>query len=339
MELKPKTTSNWVTGVLPQELAPGKARSILLFGPDQGGIFEFARLAAGAGDRERMDSKSLNPQDAISALGSGSLFGGGTTVIIDGASDAQHAKISQILEAPFAEGARLIVIAGELKTSSKLRKLYQNGEGLLSAPLYAMRNQEIINFAAEHFRLSGLRLEPNARQGLAERLSGDRALAARSCEVVALHALGRGSSAISLSDIRAVLDAVDEDGLNAPMDHALSGKPAQAAAALQIRLASGENFVAMLRAFSARVFRMRELVSGGLSPREAVAKARPPIFWAERDAITRMLSGLSLWKLDRILTMIDRTEHQIIEHGVPASAGLATMILDISHHNSWKENS
>lgn len=338
MEVKPQATSGWVPGRMPPELAPDAARSVLLFGPDQGGVFEFARLAAGDGDRERVDAKSMDPQDVMGSLGSGSLFGGATTVVIDGAGDAQLTKIQSILDAPFADGARLIVVAGDLKTSSKLRKFYQSGTDLVGAPFYMLREREIQSLAQQYFKSQGLGIEADARTGLTDRLSGDRALAARSCEVVALHSIGRGAKQVGLLDVRAVLDTVDEDGLNAPMDHALSANPAAAAKALHMRLSSGENFVALLRIFAGRAFRMRDLLASGLSPRDAVAKARPPIFWTEKDAVTRMLSGLTIWKMDRVLKMLDRTEYQIIEKGVPASVALNIMILEIAHHKGWKES-
>ncbi len=337
MELKPKTTSGWIPGVLPRELASGAARAILLFGPDQGGIFEFARLAAGTDQRERMDVKSTEPADIMASLGSGSLFGGANTVILDGAADAQLKKIEAVLAAPFADGARLIVIAGDLKASSKLRKLFQSGKDLLGVPLYTLRAGEIQSFAAQHFKAQGLGLEQDARQGLSERLSGDRALAARACEVVALHAIGHGRKSVTLADVRAVLDTVDEDGMTAPFDHAVSGNPAAAAKALHIRLTSGENFVGMLRIFASRAFRMRDMLTSGLSASEAVEKARPPVFWSEKAAMKQMISGLSLSKIDRILRMIDRAEHQVIEQGISPDAALGSMIVQIAHHKSWKD--
>jgi len=337
MELKPNTTANWVPGVMPRELAPGGARAILFFGPDQGGIFEFARLAAGDGDRERMDIKTAEIPDIMASLGSGSLFGGATTVILDGAGDAQLKKIEAVLEAPFSEEARLIVLAGELKATSKLRKRFQSGDGLLGVPLYAMRANEIQSFAAQHFKTDGLGVESDARQGLADRLSGDRALAARACEIVALHAQGQGRTKVTLADVKAVLDTVDEDGMTAPFDHAISGKPAAAAKALHIRMSSGENFIGLLRAFAGRAFRMRDMLASGHSVSEAVEKARPPVFWAEKAAMKKMLGGLSVWKIDRILKLIDQTEYRIIEQGISADAALGSMIVQIAHHQGWKE--
>jgi DNA polymerase-3 subunit delta len=336
MEIKPKTTASWVPGTLPRDLAPGGARAILFFGPDQGGIFEFARLAAGTGDRERMDAKSTDASEIISALGSASLFGGASTVVLDGAGDAQFKKIETILQAPFSDGARLIVLAGDLKASSKLRKMFQAGKDLLGVPLYAMRLNEIQAFATSHLKAQGLGLEADARHGLAERLSGDRALAARACEIVALHAIGKGRSKVALADVKAVLDTVDEDGLTAPFDHAIKGDAPAAARALHVRLASGENFIGMLRAFSNRAFRMRAMLASGLPASEAVEKARPPVFWAEKAAMKQMIGGLSLAKIDRILRMIDKAEYQIIEQGISPEATLGSMIVQISYHKGWK---
>jgi len=337
MELKSTAAASWTSGVLPGDIAAKSARSVLLFGPDQGGIFEFARLAAGNGDRERIDARSMNAAAIKSSLGSGSLFGGATTVVIDGVADTDTKTIEEILAAPFADDARLILTGGDLKPASRLRKLYQGRKDCVSAPLYTLRPNELQIYASQFFRTRNLGLDSDARNGLSQRLSGDRALAARSCEIVALHAQGRGSNTVSMTDVKAVLDTVDEDAMNAPMDHALRGDAAAAARALQIRIASGESFVALLRIFTSRAFRIREMLASGLSSREAVAKARPPVFWAEKDAVIRILSGLTPVKIDRILGLLDRTEHRIIEQGVPIAPAMGQMILEIAGHKTWKD--
>ena len=335
MELKPKTISSWAPGVRPKEM--DGPRSILLFGPDQGGVFEYGRLAAGTGDRERHDAKASDPADMIGLLGSGSLFGGATTIVLDGAGDAQRGKIEQILAAPFADGARLIVLAGDLKASSKLRKLYQSGDGLLGVPLYPLRDREIQDYAQRYLASCGLTLGADARAALSSRMSGDRAIAQRSCEVVALHAAGRGSKAVEAADIRGTLDGIDEDGFNAPIDHALSGRPAEAVRALHLRLAAGESFVPMLRVFASRTMRIRDMLATGLSPREAVQKAKPPIFWTEKDAVQRMLAGLTIAKANKVLSLIDAAEYRIIEGGIRVDAAMTHLLLEISYHQNWKD--
>lgn len=338
MELKPASTASWVPGSLPAELAPGSARAILLFGPDQGGVFEFARLAGRAGgDCESYPAAQVTVDDAISSLSAGSLFGGATSVRIDGATDAHAARIEAILAAPFAEGARLIVSAGDLKATSKLKKLFSGPKDCLAVPLYLMREREISTFAQAFFKSQGLAVDRVAVQELPGRLSGDRAAAARACEVVALHVIGRGAATVSTLDLRAVLDEVDEEGMAAPLDHALAGRGAVASQACTTRLNAGESFVGLLRVFSQRIFRLRAMLETGLSPRDAVAKAKPPVFWAEKDMVTRLLSGLSLAKADRCLAMIDATERRIIENRIPAEAAMPALLWDIAQHRTWKD--
>lgn len=337
MELAPRTTSGWTTAQTPKEIAPGVARSLLFFGPDEGGLFEYARMSAGSGDKARFDARNVSADEVISSLGSASLFGGATTVILDHAGDAQRQKIETILEASFADDARLIVLAGELKTSSKLRKLYKDSKDLVGVPLYQMRSGEISGFAQKFFQAEGLSVTRDAGPALVERLSGDRAMATRACETVALHARGKGRSEITLADVRAVLDTVDEEALTAPLDLAILGQSGPALAALQVRMNSGEAAIKMLRFFSNRVIRLQDLLASGLAPKDAVAKAKPPIFWAERDSMTRLVSALSPDKIGRLLKMIDRAEYMMIERGAPDLPAMSALIIDIAHHKQWSK--
>lgn len=335
MELKPATTSAWVPGILPPELKPGQARAVLIFGPDLGGVFEFARLAGAADDDlQSYPAADVSADDVVSSLSSGSLFGGATSVRLDDADDKSLKKIEQILDAPFTDGARLILTAGDLKKTSKLRKLFEARTDCVSAPLYLMKDREIAKFAQTFFKAEGLGIDRDTTFEIQARLSGDRATAARACEVVALHAFGRSAASVSVADLRAVLDTVDEDGILAPLDHALSGKPGDASIAITRRLSSGESFVGMLRVFSMRMFRLRAMLEGGLSAQEAVARAKPPVFWTEKDATIRILNNLSVKKVDIILDMIDQTEFRIIEQGIPAEAAMPALMIDVSRQTN-----
>lgn len=338
MEIKPADTSAWVPGVIPAPFTAPAVRAILLFGPDQGGVFELARLtASAAGTVETYSASDADVSFVVSSLSSLSLFGGATSIRLDAADDKHVARIESILDAPFADGAKLIITAGDIKPTSKLRKLFAARKDCVSAPLYLMKERDISRFASAYFSSQGVPMDRDASLEIASRLSGDRATATRSCEVVALHAIGRGSKTVSGVDVRAILDSVDEDGIVAPFDLALDGQMAKASLSCTRRLNSGESFVGMLRIFAMRAYKLRALMEEGLSPRDAVAKAKPPIFWTERDMVTRLLGKLSLGKMDRILSMIDATERRIIEDRIPVEAAMPALMLDISRHSSWKD--
>jgi len=338
MELKPAETSSWIPGILPASIETSRAKAILLFGPDQGGVFEFARLAGRqGGDVEIFSAADAEVSSVVSSLSAGSLFGGATSVRLDGADDRHVKRIEDILETPFSDGARLVVSGGDLKPSSKLRKLFAQRKDCLSAPLYMMKDRDLGRFATGLFRSHGMTLSAEAGGQIAAHLSGDRATAARSCEVVALHAMGRNATSVERIDIQAVLESVDEDGIVAPFDLALDGKAGPASAACTRRLMGGESFVGMLRIFAMRAFRLRALLEGGQSPRAAVEKAKPPIFWTERDLVVRLLGKLSVAKMDRILELLDQAERRIIEERIAPEAALPALMLDIARHGAWKD--
>jgi DNA polymerase III subunit delta len=337
MELKPQSVGDWVPGTCPDPLRGDAVRAVLLFGPDQGGVANFSRLAASQdGSYESIDMAGADIAEITATLTTGSLFGGATSVLLRGVTDQHFAKISSLLEMPFAPGARLVISAGDLKPASKLRKLFKTLEGGVSAPLYLLMDREISRMATGYFKQHNLTVDPAAAAMIGSFMSGDRSVAGQACEVVSLHCLGRGSARVEPRDLRAVLDDVDEEMGFAPLDHALKGDLRGASQGLAYRLNSGESFVGLLRAFSARLFRLRALLADGKSPARAVEAAKPPVFWKEKDHVISILSGLSLEKVDAMLHEIDRCEHRIIEGGIPAAAAMPFLLTHFATHKTWK---
>ena len=338
MELKTSTTSSWTAGVLPDEFCKPSLKAVMLFGPDQGGVFEFTRLASrSCGDFDIVSASSASIEELTCKLTSGSLFSDATSIRLDGAGEKQFELIRGLLDLDFADNARLIISAGDLKQGSKLRKLFSERSDSISVPLYLMQSKDIIAFAKRFFLEADMKFDASAHDALMERLSGDRALAARACETIVLHARSRGSSLIEYFDISETLDTIDERSLITPLDLALSSSGGEASIAISNRLNAGESFVGMLRLFSARLFRLRSLLELKTTPSNAISKAKPPIFWTERDLFKSLLSVLSLEKIDRILLKLDRAEFEIIEKGVPATIIMPALMLDISSHIHWSE--
>lgn len=306
---------------------------MLLFGPDSGGAAEFVRLAAQAGeaDRDRFDARAVKAPDISSLLGSASLFGGAGTVVLDHVGDAHRDMVSRILDAPFAPGARLILLAGELGKTSKLRRMHADSDDMVAVPFYLMEDHEIANFARNTLQAMDMALSRDAGAALATRLSGDRALTTRACETLALHALGHGRREITHDDVIAMLSGVDESAYTAPLDQALLGSHGPALAHLHARLAEGTSSVALLRAFSARLFRLRAMHDSGLSAKDAVAKAKPPVFWKERALVTRLLGKTTHKIIDRTLLLIDRAEYDMIERGAPHGPRMGLLVTQVAH--------
>lgn len=334
MELKANDLGPWTLGAPPARLSPAVVTATLIFGQDEGGVQELGRaLVAGESDLTVVDGGGLTAMlpDLLATLSSGSLFAANPAILVREADDRQAAAIEAMTLAarggtPFGGRPRLVVTGGDLKATSKLRKLFAGENDLVSTAIWRMRGREIAGYAQATLAELGARIEKDALAALADRLPGDRAMARRDCEVLALYALGQGR-ALTRPDVAAVLDDIDEDGIAAPLDHALDGQAVAALRALRRRLDSGENPVGLLRAFGRRGFQIREMVASGKPAKAAVDAARPPIFWAEKDAMVRRVAGLDLAGLDALIAGIDRAEQMIVEEGAPADVVLGRLLI------------
>ena len=346
MEIPARQTSAWSPASLPDALTGTQTRAVLLFGPDTGGGVEMAAALcrAGGGDVHRTPAQGARAADLAALLGAATLFGPAAWVRLEGATDAHHGLVADLLERPFAHGARLVITAGDLKKTSKLRKLFAGRDDCVSGPLYLLGERERTAFARKTLEALGTPLAREAAGDIAAWLSGDRALAARACEALSLHALGRVDAAarvtretaaarVTREDIAAVLAPVDERGIAEPIEAALDGDAAAASRAFAARLAAGESHVGMARIFAQRLFRLREIAAmhaAGTAPRDAVARAKPPVFWADK---ARREGQVRRWRpeaIDTALAAIDAAEQDTMDNALPPEVRYGQALFDIA---------
>jgi DNA polymerase-3 subunit delta len=109
-----------------------------------------------------------------------------------------------------------------------------------------------------------------------------------------------------------------ESALDAASLAAAQGQAAQAVEALaRIDALSG---VSALRALLRRLHQLRDartLIDGGMSPADAVAKLRPPVFWKERDAVAAQARLWSAKKLHAAYDLLWTAELRAKTAGAP----------------------
>lgn len=328
MEIKPNQLGSWTRSSPPQELA--RAPACLVFGPDIGGVTDLSLSLIESEERVTLEGNEITREAISSHTETLSLFGGGSTVLVRGATDKHVKEIQPVLEAGINPGSKLIVQAGNLKGSSKLKKLFASDKEARSVVLYAMRGREVGDFVANIVAEAGLRVDRDAKSLISTEVSGDRALAARTAEALVLHAQGSGRDIVTREDVMAVCHGVDESDLSAPLDFALQGNLPASLASLDDKLLRGENPIALMRIFTYRLGRFLALAQSGLSPSAAIAKARPPVFWTEKDMFARILSRHDAQAITQVLVMIDRAEDRMVEGGARPTLVLADLLVTIS---------
>ena len=295
--------------------APDKnARAVLLYGPNESFVHEAAqRLAAWAMEKsddpyaitklgeDEIAKDSARLADALAAQ---SLLGGPTIVWarVDGKrADAALLDALKQIEAGAPFGY-LIIEGGDFASSAELVKKFNDAKRAACLPFYEESEADRHQFARALAADLGIEFERDAQDAFLSALPGDRGLARKEIEKLALyvHELGRK---VVVEDIAQLMASENESALDLASLYAAAGRVADTVEALaRIDNLSG---VSALRALGRRMLQLRDVraaMDEGASPSDAVGKLRPPVFWKERDAVA---AQARLWNAKKLSSAFD----------------------------------
>jgi DNA polymerase III subunit delta len=196
----------------------------------------------------------------------------------------------------------LIVEAGDLGSSAALVKHFTAANAAVVIAFYEETEAERAQYARARVKELNLSFARGAEDAFLALLPGDRGLASREIEKIALYAHDLGRP-VATEDLEALMASEAESELDAASLAAAQGRAAQAVEALaRIDALSG---VSALRALLRRMHQLREaraLMDAGASPADAVGKLRPPVFWKERDAVA---AQARLWTAKKLAAAYD----------------------------------
>jgi len=270
-----------------------------LLGP---GAEEEMRLSRLAAADLRKDRAAL--VDAVKAQG---FFPGPRAVLVEDANDGTADPIRAAL-ADWAEGdAQIVVTAGQLKATSKLRKAFEAHENAYAVGIYdnPPTREEI---EAELAR-AGLRDIPGPV--MADLAALARALDPgdfrQTMEKLALYKLG-DDSPLSAGDIAACAPASTEADLDDILDVVAEGRPGEIGPVLRRLKAQGVQPVGLCIG-AARHF--RALYTAASDPGGAargIARLRPPVFGPRRDRMQRQAQNWGAGRLEQALAILTETD-------------------------------
>ena len=298
---------------------PKGIRLFLVYGNDPGAITERARaiedlaLELGGGEsvlRVGSDEIAPNPGRVVDEVNSASLFGGEPVIslrVLDGRHNVIGA-LEPVLERP-PEAAWLIVEAGELSTSSPLRKAFESSKSAVTLPTYQLEGKGLVAMIRAAADDAGLTIEEDALDLLEENLGGDR-LAVRG-ELEKLFLYARAEKKISIADVSAIVGDTTRSEIDQLIDAALLGESETLEAGLGRMRAEGGSFAALgtlaLRHL-VTLQTLRAAVDSGKAASAVLDYARPPIFRARRSNVE---ASLERWPSDQL-----RQARQIVDQAV-----------------------
>lgn len=320
--------------------------AFVIFGPDSGLVRErgerLARVLTPDPDdpftvtRFSEEDLKADPVALADAMASLSLMGQPPLVRVRLSGDLSSVGgfLADLESGQVETEARLIVEAGDLKKTSKLRKTAEDGARCLAAPCYADEARDLIQLADDMFAEHDLRLAPDARAMLAPFLEGDRALARGEIEKLILFKglkgqRDTGADVVERADITAISAAGAEAALDQIVDPTFGGDPIAADRAYARALSSGLSPVAILRVLQRRIDQIDVFHSSG-GDAGALARAGAPRFGRPADAFKR---GARAWRgrrLDQARSLAFEAERAVKRSGAPVEALVGSLVLRLA---------
>ncbi len=296
-------------------------KAALFYGPDTGLVAELAKrlVLTRVSDADdpfnvsRLEDSDLagDPGRLVDEACAQSLMGGERVVWIRAAGAGSAAALDSYLSDPSGD-AIIIVEAGELKPSAKLRKVAEQSKQAVAIACYGDSGRTIEDLVDTEMTKANLSMTPDARQLLISILGADRQVTRRELEKLILYV--NGKSNVEVEDVDAICGDAGSATMDTIVDAAAEGRVDIFDVSYQTAVASGVTATGILLACSRHMTRL-QLMSLSANPDSAMKSARPPIHFSRQPSVRKQLRIWSADEIARVIEYLAETESQTRTHG------------------------
>lgn len=295
---------------------PENVAIVLVYGPDRGLVaerakafaektglplddpFSVVRLEAGEADRDQ--GRLLDEARTVPMFSSRRLLW-----VRNAGAQKSLADDVKALTAEPARDAIILIEAGDLKKGIALRTVVEGSSIGMALPCYGDEDRDINTVIDDELGKAGMSIALDARIALRRNLGGDR-LATRG-EIAKLALYAHGKREIELDDVLSLTGDVSGVSVDDAVDAMLDGKVDEFDQAFT-RHSLGGSQAYLVLAGAMRQFQSLQLLragmTGGRNAAAVVAAARPPVFFARRKLVERVLERWSGEALQRALARL-----------------------------------
>lgn len=274
-------------------------RLFLIFGPDESAAADIAaRMGAAVGeDAERIDLDSdrlrSDPALLLDEATSLSLFGGARYVRTQVRREEGQAAFENLLNADKG-GCPVIAVAGDLKKTSKLRKLAESSKLAMTHICYMPNEGDAAAQVTAMAALAGLRLDRALALRISRYTGQDRKLAAMEIDKLALYydAAPDRPATVDVAAFEALSAETGEENVQDLVNKVMSGNIKGVGGEIMQARQMGMDAIRIVRALQRRVallMGLRGKVDNGTNP-GALVRATPSIFFKEKDDVAGQLT-------------------------------------------------
>jgi DNA polymerase III subunit delta len=324
-------------------LAKSVARTngILIYGSDSSAAMEYAgqlaKAVEGTGSSEavlRLESSALksDPARLSDEFRSLSLLGDRKAIVVDECDDGTLEVLTDVLTTSFI-GNFVVLTAGSLNKSSKLRAAAEQAKLFACLPLYEAKAEAIAGKVEALVRQYGLRMDAEALDTFLSLIGENRSLALREAEKLATYCQGQQN--ISAADVEAVCGDVSEFVDDQLIDAVLGGDLDSADRISQAYEAEGSSARPILTLLMSHVSRLQNLkldVARGMTIDAAVSSAKPIVFFGRRRAMAEQMKRFDLDALESIQASLHEALFNSRKTAALSSAIINRAVLAVTRH-------
>jgi DNA polymerase-3 subunit delta len=275
-------------------------------------LLEAAARALG-GDIEDLRAAEIEeaPGRLLDAAASLPMFGDRPLIRVLGADNRLAAAVEALLEGPVA-GNPVLLLGGDLRKDGPLAALVARHRLARGVIAYGLESREAKAAVAEAARAAGLRLDNGGIARLWASAQGSLGVLAREVEKIALY-LGAAPEApvrVEADVLDRLLPGDETEDFGRLVAAVLTGD----IRVLDLELQAAPSPIPLFRGLVPRLMQLGDLadkVAAGMSPADAVAGARPPVFWKEKELMTRALRGWSPTRVQAAIAALLEAERAI----------------------------
>lgn len=287
-----------------------RQRIALVFGPDAGLVRERvdAIIAKAVDDPRdpfslaRLDDAALadEPQRLVEEAHTIPLFGGRRAVWVKAGARNIVSAVELLVAAPPAKDCMVVIEAGDLSRSAPLRVVCEKAKDAAAIACYPDEARDIARVIDSEMRESGITITPDARTLLASLIGGDRLASRNEIRKLALYAHGRAR--VDVDDVLAVVADASALALDAIVDSAFAGRPADVETHYAKARGAGTrpDVVAQSALRQAtQLHRAKLAMESGESLDSALGAFRPPVHFKRKPLVEAALRAWSAARLEK----------------------------------------
>jgi DNA polymerase III subunit delta len=285
----------------------------LVFGPDAGLVSERAQalIAVSVSDpsdpfglvRLEGDALAADPARLVDEALTVSLFGGRRGIWVKAGSRDCARAVEALLRVEVRD-CQVVIEAGDLRRTAPLRSVCERARSVAVIACYADADRDLVRLIDTELRPEGLSITSDARAALVALLGADRTASRGELRKLALYA--RGKSGVNIDDVMAVVADASALALDAIVDAAFAGRPAEVVAqwarARAAGTAPGRVLSAALRE-AEQLHRARLAVEAGQTVGAAADTIVSAAQFRRRPAVE---TALKLWTAARLERLMDQ---------------------------------